>query len=664
MIAEFFSHGALTDTAKDIVVYSNRELVPMVVLQQGPGDFCRVAFQLAKNQPRYFIYYGGAATAQDERPKWTARCGLLFETREWRPCDMTAFESVRDAFAASIRIGSDFVGGVFHRYDPFAAEQGPFLSRYVGIMNAPLTGNYVFYTSSQDCSFLVIDGELIVAAPGTHIPETRAKIKSVVTLNEGPHQFEYYHVAGGPESCMVAAWELPGMGSPSKISPDVFQYDRVLRVPPAHLEHRDDGYLPDFRMAILGDIPSPEENEPAMVRTQFMDASTKAITLSAKYEWSFGDGQKSEFENPAHVFLHPGAYRVGLTLQRGGKQTQVTNRIYVTRQFIIDTKGQEGEDLTAYLEALEQYNSDKLDAMGLVQLVRAYLLADDFVNAAQAAAAAFSPTAVGHTDQSRWLLAQLVGPALREKLNNPKAATNLWMAASQQIKNKTWRAECAVEAADILLNDMLDQAAASGLLAAAEEILPEATSLTRSRYHRVLGDWHARTGNGKDGRSAYLKAEAVRELPYSTIESTAWRGAHSRSSEAFLRSEEWERAREELQNWLQDFPADKYEGYLSLLQMRYWIARGKFPQAMAVASDLLAVNPHSPYADRLVFLTAKSEEESKRLAQAIAAYHSLVTDYPGSPLVEAAKIAIKRLTEPVAVKPAVDEKKATAEKNK
>ncbi|MEX0819159.1 MAG: hypothetical protein WD070_06190, partial [Pirellulaceae bacterium] len=80
LIAEFFTHGALTDAANDIVVYSNREPAPTFVLQRGPGDFCRVAFQPAANQPRYFIYYGGAATEQAERPKWTARSGLLFET--------------------------------------------------------------------------------------------------------------------------------------------------------------------------------------------------------------------------------------------------------------------------------------------------------------------------------------------------------------------------------------------------------------------------------------------------------------------------------------------------------------------------------------------------------------------------------------------------------
>ena len=399
-----------------------------------------------------------------------------------------------------------------------------------------------------------------------------------------------------------------------------------------------------------------------MVRAQLINVTTPTISANAKYEWSFGDGQQSEFENPAHVYLHTGLYRVGLNLKRANKPREIANRIYVTRQFMIDTKGQEGENLKEYLDALKHYNSQHLDAMALVQLVRAYLLTDDFVNAAQAAEAAFSPSATEHTDQSRWLLAQLVGPVLRENLNNPKAATNLWKMASQQIKNKAWRAECAVEAADTLLNDLLEAEAARGTLAFAESFLPEATALTRSRYYRVLGDWYARTGSGKIGRATYFKAGTARELSYNTIESNAWRGSHGRSSEAFLRGEELARAREELQKWQRDFPADKSEGSLSLLQMRYWIARGKFPQAIAVASDLLVVNPHSPYADQFVYLTAQCEVKANQLGRAIAAYQSLVTDYPGSPLVESAKAAMKEISEAAAAKPAIDEKTRVGDK--
>jgi TolA-binding protein len=158
-----------------------------------------------------------------------------------------------------------------------------------------------------------------------------------------------------------------------------------------------------------------------------------------------------------------------------------------------------------------------------------------------------------------------------------------------------------------------------------------------------LGDWYARSGNAKESRQSYEKAETGRELAYSSAERNAWRGAHSRSAEAYLRSNELDRVRSELDRWQLDFPDDKWEGYLSYVLARYWMARERFDQAAAVANDLLVVNPNSPYADRLLFLAAECEQESGRHQRATAVYESLIRDYPGSPLVDRAKQEVKRI---------------------
>ncbi len=646
IVAEFFSHGALTIDTNQVVVYSSKELVPAKMMQRGPGDFARIAFQTLADESRYYVYYGGRVTKPITIPEWTSRSGLFFETRVWKDCDLNSLDSVRQAFKDSKRIGSDFVGGVYHRHNPFAATTGPFLSRYAGVLNAPEKGPYSFFTSSQDASFLLIDGKEVVAAPGEHPPETRAKVKGIVELEKGRHTFEYYHAAKGDETCMVAAWQLSGLDQPAVISPSMFRFNKVLRVPPTLLEHRDDGFLPDYRMAILGDIPSSDPDEPAMVRTQFLDVSANALAVNAKHLWSFGDGQASEYTSPGHVFLHPGIYQITLTLQRGAKQPKISNHVYVTRHFIVDTKGQENEDVSAYLETLEQYNSQNLDAVGLVQLVRAYLLADDPVNAAQAADAAFADGESDHTDQTRWAIARLIGPVLRDRLDNPTAAVKLWTDATARIKDDSFRVSAAVHAADIYLNDLLRHKDAGQALDFAARQLADATSITRSRYYRVLGDWHARAGNKKEASTAYRKADASRELEIDSIKRTAWRGAHSRSTEAFLRSGELSRAWQELDKWQTDFPADKFDGYLSLLQTRYLHQRGKYQQAMATASDLLVVNPRSPYADRLAFMIARCEEDLERIPRALAAYQSLIADYPGSPLVDVVKRHIERLLNP------------------
>ena len=75
-----------------------------------------------------------------------------------------------------------------------------------------------------------------------------------------------------------------------------------------------------------------------------------------------------------------------------------------------------------------------------------------------------------------------------------------------------------------------------------------------------------------------------------------------RSSSA---AEPLDRAWTELRRWQEEYPADKAEGYLTLLQARYWSARSRWPQAIALAADLVTINPDSPYADRLVVLAAQ-----------------------------------------------------------
>ena len=130
----------------------------------------------------------------------------------------------------------------------------------------------------------------------------------------------------------------------------------------------------------------------------------------------------------------------------------------------------------------------------------------------------------------------------------------------------------------------------------------------------------------------------------SAVEQDAWRDAHSRSTKEFLRDKALDRAWAELRRWQEEYPIDKVESYLTLLQARYWAARNKWPQAIALAGDLVAINPDSPYADRLVFLAAECEEKNGRGDRARAAYQSLLTDYPGSPLVAEARKKLTMLT--------------------
>ena len=95
VVTMFFHHGEIRPDGKNVVVSArNRTLVPMRVLQVGPGDFCRLAFQPIQGQKEYEIFYGGPAAAEP-LPPWTSRDGLLLETRRYSECDLGKFEAVR-----------------------------------------------------------------------------------------------------------------------------------------------------------------------------------------------------------------------------------------------------------------------------------------------------------------------------------------------------------------------------------------------------------------------------------------------------------------------------------------------------------------------------------------------------------------------------------------
>jgi TolA-binding protein len=644
VVTEFFTQGKLLPDGSNLAVYETNHRVPWRVLQVGPGDFCRVAFQTVRGQKGYTVFYGGPAPTE-KAPPWTGTAGLLLETRRWRACDLHSLASVREALAAAQPLGSDYVPAVAHRFNPFAPAPEPFLSAYRGTLQIEAAGKYQFFTSSQDCSFLLIDGAQVVAAPGAHGPTGDARIRGEVALATGAHPFEYVHAAAGPEACMLAAWQPPRAANPEAIPPAAFGADEVAHLAAGPPRVRVKGSLPDFAVEVAGEVPLADSDVP-LIRVHFRDASARSAAGRGRFRWDFGDGETAEAVDPVHVYLHPGLYAVKMAAGSGPLALESASGVDVHRALVLPDAKKPPDQLADYLPVLDKYDPAKLDPAALVQLVRAYEQAGQEARAARVGKAALLAERPPPDESAAHTLATLVGPLLRDRLDDPASAQAVWQAAGRAVERQAWKAECEIEAADTCLNDLLQRGETKQLLDAAAARLPRNDDpALASRLHRVRGDWLARGGDKEQARAAYAQADAVWTSRRSKVEQEAWRGAYSRSAEAFLRDKELDRALAELRRWQDEFPADKLEGYLPLLQARYWVARGKLPNAIAVAGDLTAVSPDSPYADRLVYLAAECEEKLGRPGRARAGYQALVTDYPGSPLVPSAK---QKLAEPAA----------------
>jgi predicted negative regulator of RcsB-dependent stress response len=709
MVTEFLHHGQISPDGKNVVVVAkNNELAPLRVLQLGPGDFCRLAFETLPRETNYEILYGGQAPSKDAVSAWTNPDGLLLDTRRFKQCDLNRFESVREAFDAAEPIGADYVDQVGHSCNPLTLGDEPFLSRYTGQLHvaAPMTA--MFWTSSQDCSFLRIDGKTVVESPGRHGPLYQAQpgMGRTVELSTGTHKFEYYHAAAGPEAMMVAAWAVAPRGDkpqPTAIPPEAFRAGSIGRVAAGTVTTRAAKLTPDFQFAIVGDVPLPDNPIP-LVGVAFKDASAQGLTMKAKVLWDFGDGQTSEDLNPGHVYLHPGVYRVTLSVKHSGRDVETTNRIAIDRPRRTPGGKEKTHSLDDYLPTLEKYDPARLDAVALGQLVAAHqwksenvlqAKADEdkkkqdaaeqpeeenkdsgkkprrrptseekraeakakeeldavegearrhLVAAVEAGKAAFAKASAAKGDEDLFKLAQRVGPMARVALGDAPLAMEIWTGAAGKIADARLQAECQARAADVAVSDLLDAARAKPLLdAAAATLGKDKPGAAASELERVWGDYHALRGDGKAARAAYLEAQRLLDARQSQNERTAWQGAHSRSTEEFLMSGQWARALEELQAWQREFPAEKIDGYLTLLYARYWAGRKKHDQAISLAEQLIAVNPASPYADQLLMLSAECETQRGRTDRAAATLNSLLKDYPGSPLVPAAKEKLEAL---------------------
>jgi tetratricopeptide (TPR) repeat protein len=634
VVVDFFAHGQLHADGGNLAVFGRRGAVPFRVLQTGPGDYCRVAFQTENGAPHYHVYYGGNIAAEEiERPRWTATEGLLMETRRCQDGAPRDLESLQNAFIASPRIGADYVPGVDHRRNPFAAAPGPFLTRYVGMIHVPLTGRVAFFTSGRDASFLLIDGKLVAEASGRSL----AGGKGEIDLDAGPHRFEYWHAARGAEASMEAAWALPGLDKPAPMAPSVFGHDKIAHLTAEQLEHRTERYLPDFRMAVVGIAPGADDYQPAMVRVQLVDRTAPAITRNAKYTWEFSDGRTCEGANPAHLFLRPGLHQVKMTVRRGTSEWTTIHRVPIDASQEAAAASAEADSPLA--EALDRYNAQNLDPAGLTEMVRAYLQVKDWRNAVNLGRAAFTPEAVEHTDETRWMLVRMLGPVLRHELLDAAGAAELFRDAAALIEHREWRGACALEAADCYLNDALDAAEAGPLLASVVEEQVFLPPVLIGRMHRLLGDWSARAGDGKTARAEYAKAAG-----YLTA-SLAAEHDFGAAAERLLRERELRRLRIELDRWQNASPPEKAEGRWSLAMMGYWIAHAKYPQALAVGSDLLTVNAQSPYAQRVLYLVALCQGKLDQKPQAAAALQTLLKAHPQGALAVAAEAQRARLQE-------------------
>jgi TolA-binding protein len=636
----FFSGGLAKPDGGDIrVAARGRQLTGHKILQVGPADFYRVAFALVAGETRYFIYYGNPKA--DAPAAWEPQRGLLLEVRRWLggpPPDR--IETVQAVWTKAPRLGADFVSHVSFGFNPFADSDTPSIFHFTGWFVPPVAGKYTVATSSTGGSWVLVDGQPVVAWPGQHGPSGDARHAKEVTLTPGVHRLDYWNVNPGGSPTMVAAWEQPQTGRFAPIPAKAF-----LPVAEAALVETDmpgEKLVADFHADNAAETWWPDQYA---VRIRFRNI-TKGVNPQSgpKAEWDFGDGQTSTVPSPTHIYLAPGEYAVALKVSRIADSNTFRTKVSVQRNWWKQTD-QALDPAKKYAEEVAAYNFATLDTRSLTAAVS--LMDHEEMSKGVVAAASELLKRQGFGDAQAHRFGMVLGEHLL-KLGRFPDAVAAYRQVEDRIKSAPQKAETASHIIAVLLGDLrrYDDAEKECQRILKTYATAGADAALR-RAHIGLADIWRHRGDGDKARKEYKAAADIKVVSYPPNEAAVRIGTLARNVEEYTRQKEWQWAFKFIDDWAWEFPQDKLLGNWSFLRAAGLAAKDDKAGALQEAMDLLGANPSSAYAVRLLMLAAECQVALGDKDKARLLLQSAVDDYPEDPDQAKARSRLMALGGPV-----------------
>ncbi len=633
-VHSFYSGGLVRKDGADIrVATDGRKPVPTCVLQVGPGDLVRVAWAADPAKTRYYIYYGNP----DARPpeSWRPRRGLLLEVRRWPGGDLRKLPTVERIWDGARPMGADFVETTSFGHNPFADASEAAIFRFTGYLAPPEAGAYQMATSSSGPSWLLIDDQPVVEWAGHHGAVPDARHARSVTLTGGVHKLTYWYVTPGGTVTAVAAARPPKANRFAPLPPKAFL--PVRRAKHVELDLKGEQVVADFDVEHAGEAWWPDHYA---VRLRFTNQTRGASGRGgAQYAWDFGDGQTSTDASPVHLYLAHGPRDVSLTVRRGRLENTFRTTVWVERDWRAQTE-KDIQSARRYAEQVAQYDFETLD---LESLERAVGLFEEVGRTAAlvraASALLFKREGVEVTTMRR--VARLLAEALREERKAEEAARVLREVERRTTRGKA-RSPLVLDLAEVLLDDLhrLDEAEVE--YRAALAAFPK-EDLNRRRALVGLGDIRRHQGKADEARKLFDQAEAITVEARSPQKQAVRIGTLARYVEEYTRNRDWHWAFHFLRQWAWEFPHEMLGGHWSLLRARALRGKGNWEGAIREAEALLASNPASAYAVRLLILAADGHAAMGREPKARLLLETAVEDYPEDPHVGEAASKLRNL---------------------
>ncbi|HOL67464.1 MAG TPA: PA14 domain-containing protein, partial [bacterium] len=292
--------------------------VPFLV-QTNAGAETLIYFERQEGVENYYLYYGNPQ-AQPLPPHFSPRLyPLTLETREkgmrFHPRSLNEmlklFQASPKVYGQGKRLTIDDLE------NPFGPNRN-FLSHYQGYLYCPEEGQYSLAINSDDGSFLLLDGELLLAWPGAHEKDggVNRPLENVwyhhrsLPLKKGLHRIDFYHEQGEGATLARVGWKKPGENTFSVIPEEAY-----LPCLQACLSSRQEQNKP---LQVFFSVETVESylfssRQPALVKLRFHDLSRSASPVNWR-QWKFSDTGSSCQDSPLRVVKENSLLQVALTV--------------------------------------------------------------------------------------------------------------------------------------------------------------------------------------------------------------------------------------------------------------------------------------------------------------------------------------------------------------
>ena len=359
--------GELSATGSAVRVFTgDGKPVGAQVLWAEEGEPLKVLFDTADRAPTYVAYVGGDPVPADAAP-WQPPAGLVLETR---PCT-NATPATLVQMEAQWRGAAPVFGRsmVLRVYDGLH-HHGPstnFLSRYEGFLQIPADGTYEFATLSDNASFVLLDGHVVVEWGGEHWAGggLYGEHSGKVQLTAGRHALVYYHAHGAGDAVAALAWKQPGRPRFEIVPPEAFAPAAKFRVADMASQSGQPRVMVEWdpiEYASAGDV--------TLITMEFRARGAGGV--DGAY-WSFDDGTRADGAVVRHVFARGGLQTVRLeAMPKGGQATRFACAVRVHPRWLQEAECP-WDVVERQKQALLGYD---LAALGIRDLAAAIVFAD------------------------------------------------------------------------------------------------------------------------------------------------------------------------------------------------------------------------------------------------------------------------------------------------